>query len=96
MTGPPFNRNVESTPRRQTLANKAARVIKKQKQLENYPQPATVTDYDSSRETFSPNCQRSYQRCTFFLVALSYFFFFFIAISRKENADDGSNDVKQQ
>lgn len=77
MTGPPFNRNVESTPRRQTLANKAARVIKKQKQLENYPQPATVTDYDSSRETFSPNCQRSYQRCTFFLVVLSYFFSFY-------------------
>lgn len=89
MTGRPFNRNVESTPRRQTLANKATRVIKKQKQLENYPQPATVTDYDSSRETSSPNCQRLYQHCTFFLVALSYFsffLFFFIAISRKENA----------
>lgn len=75
MTGRPFNRNVESTPRRQTLANKATRVIKKQKQLENYPQP--VTDYDSSRETSSPNCQRLYQHCTFFLVALSYFSFFF-------------------
>lgn len=77
MTGRPFNRNVESTPRRQTLVNKATRVIKKQKQLANYPQPAIVTDYDSSRETFSPNCQRLYQHCTFFLVALSYFFFFF-------------------
>lgn len=84
MTGRPFNRNVESTPRRQTLANKATRVIKKQKQLENYPQPATVTDYDSSRETFSPNCQRLYQHCTFFLVALSYFFFFLSPSAEKK------------
>lgn len=84
MTGRPFNRNVESTPRRQTLANKATRVIKKQKQLENYPQPATVTDYDSSRETSSPNCQRLYQHCTFFLVALSYFSFFFFFFYRHQ------------
>lgn len=84
MTGRPFNRNVESTPRRQTLVNKATRVIKKQKQLANYPQPAIVTDYDSSRETFSPNCQRLYQHCTFFLVALSYFFFFFLSPSAEK------------
>lgn len=84
MTGRPFNRNVESTPRRQTLANKAVRVIKKQKQLGNYPQPATVTNYDSSRETFSPNCQRLYQHCTFFLVALSYIFLFLSLSAEKK------------